>query len=90
LQRHRDDEGDAREEAPEGTPILFLDIDDVICLSIPFGGYDAIEAINSRHRCPELVYESLFHRGAVDQLHAVHNALQGRLRYVLTSPGGCT
>lgn len=85
LQRLRDDEGDDRDDAPEGTPILFLDIDDVICLSVPFGGYDAIEAINSRRSCPELVYQSLFHRSAVDQLRAVHEALHGRLRYVLTS-----
>ena len=85
LQRLRDDEGDDRDDAPEGTPILFLDIDDVLCLSVPFGGYDAIDAINSRRACPELVYQSLFHRPAVDQLRVVHEALRGRLRYVLTS-----
>ena len=33
----------------EGLPIVFLDIDDVLCLNNPYGGFDALEAVNGRH-----------------------------------------
>ena len=29
----------------EGLPIVFLDIDDVLCLNNPYGGSDALEVI---------------------------------------------
>ena len=39
----------------EGLPIVFLDIDDVLCLNNPYGGYDALEAVNGTHADPDTV-----------------------------------
>lgn len=84
LQRLNDDEGDEGVEAPEGTPVLFLDLDDVLCLSDPYGGWDAFEAIQARRIDADLVFRHLFHRPAVEVLRMVHERTGG-LRYVVTS-----
>ena len=39
----------------EGLPIVFLDIDDVLCLNNPYGGSDALEAVKGRHAAPDTV-----------------------------------
>jgi hypothetical protein len=85
LQRFNDDKSEAGVEAPSGTPVLFLDIDDVLCLSDPFGGFDAIDAVRAKHPRPELVFRYLFHLPAVHVLQSVHEELGGRVRYVITS-----
>jgi hypothetical protein len=84
-QRFNDDKSEVGVEAPSGTPVLFLDIDDVLCLSDPFGGFDAVDAIRAKHPRPELVFRYLFHLPAVHVLQSVHEELEGRVRYVITS-----
>ncbi len=44
-------------------PILFLDLDDVICINAPYGGYDVFAP--SR---PDDLWERLFHEPAVEVL----------------------
>ncbi|HAL37828.1 MAG TPA: hypothetical protein DCP03_06790 [Polaromonas sp.] len=85
LQRFNDAKAEDGLDAPDGTPVLFLDIDDVLCLSDPFGGFDAIDAIRSKHPRPELVFRHLFHLPAVDVLKSVHEKLECWVRYVITS-----
>jgi hypothetical protein len=53
----------ARADRP---PILFLDIDDVLCINDPYGGLDVLSA----HPPPDL-HERLFHRPAVEALLAI-------------------
>lgn len=64
---------------------VFLDIDDVICLSNPFGGYDAIDVVYDRCPNPEAVYKALFAAASVAVLRHVHDTMDGRLRYVISS-----
>lgn len=85
LQRFNDDKSEVGVEAPSVTPVLFLDIDDVLCLSDPYGGFDAVDAIRAKHPRPELVFRYLFHLPAVHVLQSVHEELGGRVRYVITS-----
>lgn len=83
-QRLNDDDGETGIEPPEGGPVLFLDLDDVLCLSDPFGGWDAFEAVQAKRIDADLVFAHLFHSPAVDVLRAVHESVGG-LRYVVTS-----
>jgi hypothetical protein len=66
-------------------PLIFLDIDDVLCLSAPYGGYDVIDIVNDRHPDPAAVYRELFRREACAVLRRVHDTLYGALRYVISS-----
>lgn len=66
-------------------PILFLDIDDVLCLNDKYGGYDVIEALHERHESPDTVFRHVFNRRARDALELLHLAMQGRVRYVISS-----
>jgi hypothetical protein len=72
-------------EAPPGTPIVFLDIDDVLCLSRVVGVEDAAAAMHGNQPLPVDVFELLFHQRAVTALHRLHEQLQGKVRYVVTS-----
>jgi len=65
--------------------ILFLDIDDTLCLNRPYGGFDVIDAINQRHASPEKVFRKVFDQGACEVLKTIHRAMDGRLRYVVSS-----
>ena len=84
LQRLNDDAAEDALDAPAGTPVLFLDLDDVLCMSDPFGGWDAFEAVQAKRVDANLVFEHLFHRPAVEVLRAVHQRVGG-IRYVVTS-----
>lgn len=66
-------------------PILFLDIDDVLCLNTTFGGFDVISAARGVHPNPDDVYREVFDAGARAVLEGVHTAMEGRLRYVISS-----
>ncbi|MDM0054028.1 HAD domain-containing protein [Variovorax sp. J22R115] len=44
-------------------PIIFLDVDDVICINAPYGGYDVVAPDR-----PADLWEKLFHPAAVDTL----------------------
>ena len=73
------------ESARDVMPTLCLDIDDVICMSSPYGGFDAIAAVNDRHVNPEQVYQGLFVTSAVRALKRIHDEMQGATQYVISS-----
>ena len=64
---------------------LFLDIDDVVCLNAPYGGFDVILAVNGRHDDPAAVYRQVFDPCAREVLERIHDGMEGRLRYVISS-----
>jgi hypothetical protein len=66
-------------------PILFLDIDDVLCLNDKYGGYDVIDALNESHESSDAVFRHIFSRRACDALAHIHDAMEARLRYVISS-----
>ena len=67
------------------TALMFLDIDDVLCLSSPYGGYAALEAVDGQHADPAAVYRDLFVPRARDALRRVHDEMGGALNYVISS-----
>lgn len=69
--------------AAREVPVLFLDIDDVICLNTVCGGRDAARFVDGA-QIPELA-ESLFDAGCVAVLNAAHDQMGGRVRYVISS-----
>lgn len=66
-------------------PILFLDIDDVLCMNEGYGGFDITLAVNDRHENPAAVFRAVFNPHARDILKRVHDGMEGRLRYVVSS-----
>jgi len=56
-------------------PIVFLDIDDVLCLSLPVGGYDVIDAMSGARPDVADVLERAFHPRCADALQEAHEAL---------------
>lgn len=69
----------------EPTPTLFLDFDDVLCLNDPYGGWDVIDVVCDRHEEPHAVYASVFNPAARERLARIHAALDGQVRYVISS-----
>jgi len=69
----------------EGPPIVFLDIDDVLCLNNPYGGSDALEAVKGRHAAPDTVLREIFAAEPKRVLESVHKEMGGQLRYVISS-----
>lgn len=53
-----------------GRPLVFLDFDDVICVSRPYGGYDLF---NPTERRPDDLYEKLWHAPARETLQQILN-----------------
>ena len=51
--------------------LLFLDLDDVLCLNAPYGGLHAFRAAHSHGQCPPDLYSNLFRREAVDALNVL-------------------
>ena len=66
-------------------PIVFLDMDDVLCLNDPYTGFDALDALRGRHESEDEVLAQLFAPAAVAALTQVHERMQGRVRYVISS-----
>lgn len=66
-------------------PIVFLDIDDVLCLNAPYGGSDALEAVKGRHADPDTVLREIFASGPKRVLESLHEQMSRRLRYVISS-----
>lgn len=66
-------------------PVLFLDIDDVLCLNERFGGLDVRLALDGRMSHPEEVLRFAFNRQACEVLAQLHESMNGRLRYVISS-----
>ena len=50
-------------------PVLFLDLDDVLCMSSPYGGFAAAAAVNDRHANPQEVNRQLFQASSVYALN---------------------
>lgn len=71
--------------APEGAPIVFLDVDDVLCLGHAPGAYEALQAVRGIRDDAAEIWAQLFHPHAVEVLREVHDAMGGHLRYVVTS-----
>ena len=69
----------------DAMPVLFLDLDDVLCINSPCGGFDAIAAVNGRHVNPAWVYQRLFEPGAVSALKQIHDEMGAAVRYVISS-----
>ncbi|WP_349742938.1 HAD domain-containing protein [Roseateles cavernae] len=63
--------------------LLLLDIDDVLCLSQPFGGYHARGALWHPAEAPKDLWEKLFHPPAVVAMQELMSAC--RPQVVLTS-----
>ena len=71
--------------ADSGFPIVFLDIDDVLCLNNPYGGSDVLDALQGRHAEPDRVLHEVFCAEAMRVLEALHAEMSGKLRYVVSS-----
>jgi hypothetical protein len=70
---------------PDSQPLVFLDIDDVLCMSSPYGGFDVIEAVAGRHINPQAVYRDVFAARAREALKQIHEQAGSGLRYVISS-----
>lgn len=66
-------------------PILFLDIDDVLCLNERYGGFDVVLAMNPKLPRADDVLRQVFNRDACDVLQRLHCDMDGRLLYVISS-----
>ena len=77
-QRHAGDAGGA-------LPIVFLDIDDVLCVNDPYGGNDVLDALEGRHAEPDIVLREIFATRAKGVLETLHEQMGGNLRYVISS-----
>lgn len=69
----------------ERDPLLFMDIDDVMCLSAPYGGIHAGFAVNDRLEDPSDVWARVFTAESKAALAQVDAAVGRRLRYVISS-----
>jgi len=68
-----------RGHCSSGRGVLFLDIDDVICVSKPYGGYDLFQSVDER---PSDLYERLWHPPAAQTLTTI---LEDHAPYVVMS-----
>lgn len=59
-----------------GQGLLFLDFDDVLTLSQPYGGYDFFQAVEDQ---PVDLYEKLWHPPAARTLHAIIDEFSPRV-----------
>lgn len=72
-------------------PVLFLDLDDVLCLNAPYGGYDVMEAMrgyegksgSSLQQKHQDLWGTLFDSSAVNRLRLID--AEFRPRYVLST-----
>ena len=69
----------------DGLPIVFLDIDDVLCVNDPYGGSDVLDALQGRHAEPDRVLREVFATQAMRVLESLHAEMSGNLRYVISS-----
>ena len=70
--------------AKDAAATFFLD-PEVICMSSPYGGFDAIAAVNDRHVNPAHVYQGLFVSSATSALRQIHDEMGAAVRYVISS-----
>lgn len=63
-------------DGPSSPSLLFLDLDDVICLNSPYGAYDLFQVMEAR---PQDLYQRLFHAPAVKALLKVMSYAEPRV-----------
>src|ERR1700741_1389965 len=79
-------QGPCREgDAGGALPVVFLDIDDVLCVNDPYGGTDVLDALEGKHAEPDRVLREVFAMQAKRVLEALHEQMGGSLRYVISS-----
>ena len=66
-------------------PILFLDIDDVLCVNQPYSGFDLIDVFKGQHADPDAVFQKIFRAHARVVLKHIHDELDEKPRYVISS-----
>ncbi len=66
-------------------PIIFLDIDDVLCRCLRYGGHQAIVAMRHNQVPADDFFEQLFHPEPKAALAAIHAAMDGQVHYVISS-----
>ena len=66
-------------------PTIILDIDDVICMSWPYGGFDVIENFAGTRNDMAEVLSNLFDRRALSLLRRIHEAMHGQVAYTISS-----
>lgn len=75
----------SNEQAEQEFPVVFLDVDDVICVNRPYGAFAARYLLDVSHPEPEAVKRRLFTAEAKDALLRVTEELQGNVRFVISS-----
>lgn len=73
--------------APHGNAIVFLDIDDVLCLCDRFGAHEAPAAAKGEPSDGDSVFRSVMHAPAVAVLRDLHEQMGGAVWYVISSSG---
>lgn len=69
----------AAQGAPSQQGVLILDLDDTLCLSNPYGGYQARSALWRPAEEPKDIWEKLFSRDAVEALRELMLATRPRV-----------
>jgi len=74
-------------KSPVITPksTLVLDIDDVLCMSSPYGGFDVRDAMNGIRDDLGPILSKIFSSGALNVLRRAHDKMEGNLSYVISS-----
>jgi hypothetical protein len=66
-------------------PVLFLDFKEALWSDSPYDAYDVTDALYGKHVNAAAVYRDVFGEGGKQELKRVHDALDGELRYVISS-----
>lgn len=69
----------------ERKPVLFLDFKEALWSGSPYDAHDLIDALLGKHVNAARVYSDVFGEEGKQTLRRVHDALDGRLRYVISS-----
>jgi len=64
-------------------PVIFLDIDDVICLGS--GGIDCVQYFRGRRKEADTPFATMFSPESVDALRRIHGGLQGEVCFTISS-----
>lgn len=66
-------------------PTIILDIDDVLCMSFPYGGYEVLDNFAGTRDDMAQVLSNLFDRRALSLLRRIHEAMNGQVAYAISS-----
>jgi hypothetical protein len=79
------EELEERAEAPRAWPLVFLDLDDVVCLNEIFGAFEARDALMGKNPIPQVVFDRLWAAMPQTILQGLCEDFGGRLRFVISS-----